>query len=90
MYTAMLLLAICWPFTHKQNSPKPIKPTATVENPQIINEPVIPEGLCGHTPEIGWDFAGPDGMVGISVESCQKAFENWNAQPSNPVLMNRV
>lgn len=84
MYTAMLLLAICWPFTHKQNSPIPPVPPVTVAPIITIQpgDPVVPESLCSQDVTFGWELRGPDGATGYSSESCQKAFENWKLQPA--------
>lgn len=78
----ILILYWLWPFHKNHPTPQP----QVIINPQMENEPTIPERLCGHTPEIGWDFVGPDGMVGVSTISCQEAFRNWNAKKSSPPL----
>lgn len=88
MYTAMLLLAMLWPFTHKQNSPvppvptNPPTPTITIGPEVQPGDPVVPESLCSQDVTFGWELRGPDGATGYSSESCQKAFENWKLQPA--------
>ena len=83
-----LLILVIWPFHHSKAAP-PQNQQAVTTNPVMDGEPAIPERLCGHMPDIGWDFIGPDGLVGVSKTSCQDAFRNWNAQKSSPPLENR-
>ncbi|MDP9039830.1 MAG: hypothetical protein M3O02_11255 [Acidobacteriota bacterium] len=68
MRTLVLLLAI-WPF-HRHMSAPDAPAVATVQ-------PFVhPDSACERS-EYGFFYLGADGMVGISRESCEAAFKDW-------------
>lgn len=82
-----LLVFLMWPF-HKHPVPAPQPPGVYIVLPP--GEPVVPEKACTQDPSFGWSIAGPDGAVGFSAESCQRAFEDWQSQPANDRKRNRI
>ena len=84
-----LLTAVIWPFGHKHNQTPPPLPPVVIQQLPPSNEIIVPEKICEHDPSVGWFITGPDGAVGFSTESCQKAFEDWKRQPANPWHPNR-
>lgn len=77
-----LLLALAWwPFHHKTAAP------VGVDTP--LGRIHFPDSYCPHTVD-GYFFVGPDGLIGVSTESCDAAFSDWNKNTGDPPVLART
>jgi len=79
----ILLVFLWWPFHHKH---VPVEPIGVQTALGLIH---FPDSYCPHSDD-GYLFLGPDGMVGISKESCDAAFTDWNKNTGAPPVLNQI
>ena len=87
--TLLLVFCLWWPF-HRHAAPPPAQP----ESPGVVtpngSTVHIPERFCERNEEGLYFFPGPDGMVGMSQDSCDAAFMDWNHSFSRNRPLSRI
>lgn len=83
MLAAVVLLCL-WPFHRHRHVAAVTRNVSTIT--VVGAEDLTPQDRqgCDMSPDVGFVWAGDDGMVGTSEVSCEAAFQDWRHSPLPP------